>query len=75
MTWVFIEQQRHVPATVVVVDNSEKSLEVFLFLVISNEQQTFACFEIHCPKYDSPSVPAGDQHFGWYTPATPGCPF
>ena len=74
MTWVFVEQQRHVPAKVVFVNQSKKRLKVSLFLLIADEEHSFACLTIHGPEDDSASVPAGDLYFGWYSSLTPRSP-
>lgn len=59
MAGILVQQEGHVPAPVVIMNNPQERLEVGRPLMLSGQEQPSASPQVHRPEHHPPGVPAG----------------
>jgi hypothetical protein len=68
---MLIQQKSNLPTTVMLMNQLQKSLEIFLPLMLASKQQTPAGTQVHRAKHDSTGIPAREQNAARFSPSAP----
>src|SRR3954451_14819503 len=72
MTWIFVQEQRNVPATVMATDYLQERPEVLATLPRASQEQPMAGIDVDCTEDHTSCIEPGDRHLQPLPPQSPG---